>query len=78
MLLHEGMPAEAPNQRDDGRLCRKAEITERYNEHVYSGGDFITPMALRRPEALPCFRKRVRPQKLKISERIADFAARLK
>ncbi|WP_269471200.1 4Fe-4S dicluster domain-containing protein [Slackia heliotrinireducens] len=56
-----------------------------YNEHVYTGGGFIAPMALgalpadKRPEA--CIQCRscedVCPQQIKISEVLEDFAARL-
>ena len=56
-----------------------------YNEHAFSGGGFIAPMAL---SALPrdkwpsaCIGCRsceaVCPQQLKISEAMADFASRL-
>ena len=61
-------------------------LIELYNEHVYSGGGFIAPMALsaldesQKPSAcLGCRScEKVCPQKLKISEMMADFAARLK
>ena len=53
-------------------------MIEPHNEHTDSGGGFIAPMAPRRPEALPCFREKTCPQKLEISEMMADFAARLK
>ncbi len=56
-----------------------------YNEHAYSGGGFIAPMALgalpedKRPQA--CLRCRsceqVCPQQIRISEVLADFSARL-
>ncbi len=60
-------------------------LIELYNEHVYSGG-FIAPMALsalddsQKPSAcLGCRScEKVCPQKIKISEMMADFAARLK
>ncbi|MBQ8849683.1 MAG: aldo/keto reductase [Clostridia bacterium] len=59
---------------------------ELYNEHVYSGGGFIAPMALeavkedKRPSAcLGCRAcEEVCPQGIKISEMMADFAKRLK
>jgi len=61
-------------------------LIELYNEHVYSGGGFIAPMALsalddsQKPSAcLGCRScEKVCPQKIKISEMMADFAARLK
>lgn len=61
-------------------------LIELYNEHVYSGGGFIAPMALsaldedRKPSAcLGCRScEAVCPQRLKISEMMTDFAARLK
>lgn len=60
-------------------------LIELYNEHVYYGG-FIAPMALsalddgQKPSAcLGCRScEKVCPQKIKISEMMADFAARLK
>ncbi len=56
-----------------------------YNEHVYSGGGFIAPMALgalpedKRPQAcLQCRScEQVCPQQIKISEVLADFSAKL-
>lgn len=56
-----------------------------YNEHVYTGGGFIAPMALgalpedKRPQAcLQCRScEQVCPQQIKISEILADFSARL-
>ena len=56
-----------------------------YNEHAYSGGGFITPMALmampeeKRPSAcLGCRScEQVCPQQIKISEVMADFAEKL-
>ena len=57
-----------------------------YNEHLFTGGGFIAPMALRavpadkRPEACIGFRscEAVCPQQIKISEAMADFASLLK
>lgn len=57
-----------------------------YNEHTYSGGGFIAPMALssfpadRRPSAcIGCQScEAVCPQQIKISEVMADFADKLK
>ena len=56
-----------------------------YNEHAYSGGGFIAPMALsalpedKRPQAcLQCRScEQVCPQQIKISEVLADFSAKL-
>jgi len=56
-----------------------------YNEHVYTGGGFIAPMALsalpgnKRPEAcLQCGNcERVCPQQIRIPEVLADMAAKL-
>ena len=56
-----------------------------YNEHAYTGGGFIAPMALgalpedKRPQAcLQCRScEQVCPQQIKISEVLADFSARL-
>ncbi len=56
-----------------------------YNEHVYTGGGFIAPMALsalpeeKRPQAcLQCRScEQVCPQQIKISEVLADFSAKL-
>ena len=61
-------------------------IIELYNEHVYSGGGFLAPMAMR---AMPVEKKpsacvgcraceAVCPQKIRISEMMAEFAAKLK
>ncbi len=61
-------------------------IIELYNEHIYSGGGFIAPMAL---EAMPkeklpsaCLGCRaceaVCPQNIKISEMMKDFSEKLK
>ena len=61
-------------------------LLELYNEHAFTGGGFIAPMAL---EAIPedkhpdaCIGCRsceaVCPQQIKISEVMADFVARLK
>ncbi len=56
-----------------------------YNEHAFSGGGFIAPMALsalpdeKKPQAcLQCRScEQVCPQQIKISEVLADFASRL-
>ncbi len=56
-----------------------------YNEHVYTGGGFIAPMALsalpedKQPQAcLKCRScERVCPQQIRISEVLADFTAKL-
>ena len=56
-----------------------------YNEHAYTGGGFIAPMALsalpedKRPQAcLACHScEQVCPQQIKISEVMADFSAKL-
>ena len=56
-----------------------------YNEHAYTGGGFIAPMAMmalpedKRPQAcLQCRScEQVCPQQIKISEVLADFSARL-
>jgi len=56
-----------------------------YNEHAYTGGGFIAPMALsalpedKRPQAcLGCRScEQVCPQQIKISEVMADFSAKL-
>ncbi len=61
-------------------------LIELYNEHIYSGGGFIAPMAIRALEEskLPsaCIGCRaceaVCPQTIKISEMMADFAEKLK
>lgn len=61
-------------------------LMELYNEHSYSGGGFIAPMALdaledgKRPAAcLGCRAcEAVCPQKIKISEMMADFTEKLK
>ena len=61
-------------------------LLELYNEHSFTGGGFLAPMAL---QALPkekhpdaCIGCRsceaVCPQQIKISEAMADFTARLK
>ena len=60
-------------------------LLELYNEHVFTGGGFIAPMALsavpadKRPSAcLGCRScEEVCPQQIKISEAMADFSARL-
>ena len=57
-----------------------------YNEHVFTGGGFIAPMALqayptdKQPSACVGCRscEQVCPQQIKISEMMADFVARLK
>ncbi len=62
------------------------ELLGLYNEHVFTGGGFIAPMAMqaieegKRPSACIGCRscEEVCPQKIKISEAMADFAARLK
>ncbi len=69
-----------PQQLDIPRLL------ELYNEHKFTGGGFIAPMALRAvpPEKQPgaCVGCRsceaVCPQQLKISEALSDFASQLK
>jgi predicted aldo/keto reductase-like oxidoreductase len=56
-----------------------------YNEHAFTGGGFIAPMALgalpedKRPQAcLQCRScEQVCPQQIKISEVLADFSAKL-
>ncbi len=56
-----------------------------YNEHVYTGGGFIAPMALsalpedKKPQAcLQCRScEQVCPQQIKISEVLADFSEKL-
>ena len=56
-----------------------------YNEHAYTGGGFIAPMALsalpedKQPQAcLQCRRcEQVCPQQIKISEVLADFSRKL-
>ena len=56
-----------------------------YNEHAYTGGGFIAPMALsalpedKRPQACLACRscEQVCPQQIKISEVLADFSAKL-
>ncbi len=61
-------------------------LIELYNEHVYSGGGFIAPMALgalsddKKPSAcLGCGAcEAVCPQNIKISEMMADFTEKLK
>ncbi len=60
-------------------------LIELYNEHIYSGGGFIAPMALgslpadKLPSAcLSCHAcEAVCPQNIKISEMMADFSAKL-
>jgi len=59
---------------------------ELYNEHIYSGGGFIAPMALdamedgKRPsDCIGCQAcEAVCPQNIKISEMMADFTANIK
>lgn len=61
-------------------------IMKLYNEHTFSGGGFIAPMALqavpkeRQPESCVGCRscEAVCPQQIKISEIMADFAEKLK
>ena len=61
------------------------ELLALYNEHAYTGGGFIAPMALgalpedKRPQAcLQCRScEQVCPQQIKISEVLADFSAKL-
>ncbi len=61
-------------------------LIELYNEHIYSGGGFLAPMALGalKREKLPsaCLGCRaceeVCPQSIKISEMMSDFAEKLK
>ncbi len=61
-------------------------MIELYNEHIYSGGGFIAPMALgsvdedKKPSAcLSCKAcEGVCPQNIKISDMMADFAAKIK
>ena len=61
-------------------------LLELYNEHVFTGGGFIAPMALRtvpeekQPGACVGCRscEAVCPQQIKISEAMADFAEKLK
>lgn len=60
-------------------------LIELYNEHIYSGGGFIAPMAMgslddsKKPSAcLGCQAcEAVCPQNIKISEMMADFASKL-
>lgn len=61
-------------------------LLELYNEHIFTGGGFIAPMALmavpeeKQPSACIGCRscEKVCPQQIKISEAMADFAAKLK
>lgn len=61
-------------------------LLELYNEHSFTGGGFIAPMALgalpedKKPSACIGCRscEKVCPQQIKISEAMADFTARLK
>lgn len=61
-------------------------LLELYNEHSFTGGGFIAPMALsavpeeKWPSACIGCRscEKVCPQQIKISEAMADFAAKLK
>ncbi len=61
-------------------------IIELYNEHVYSGGGFLAPMAIsamdedKRPSACIGCRscEAVCPQNIKVSEMMSDFIERLK
>lgn len=60
-------------------------LLELYNEHNFTGGGFIAPMALsavaeeKRPAACVGCRscEAVCPQQIKISEALADFAGKL-
>ena len=62
------------------------QIIELYNEHVYSGGGFLAPMAIhtmseeKRPSACVGCRscEAVCPQNIKISDMMQDFTVRLK
>ena len=62
------------------------QLISLYNEHVYTGGGFIAPMALsalpedRKPQACIQCRscEQVCPQQIKISEVFADFSEKLK
>ena len=62
------------------------KMIELYNEHVYSGGGFLAPMAIRampeekKPSACIGCRacEAVCPQNIKISEMMSDFVERLK
>lgn len=62
------------------------KIIELYNEHVYSGGGFLAPMAIgampddKKPSACIGCRacEAVCPQNIKISEMMSDFVERLK
>ncbi len=61
-------------------------LIELYNEHVYTGGGFLAPMAInamkdnKKPSACLSCRacEAVCPQNIKISEMMTDFTARLK
>ena len=61
------------------------ELISLYNEHAFTGGGFIAPMALsalpeeKKPQAcLQCRScEQVCPQQIKISEVLADFSAKL-
>ena len=60
-------------------------LLELYNEHVFTGGGFIAPMALlslpeeKKPSACIGCRscEKVCPQQIKISEAMKDFAAKV-
>ena len=60
-------------------------LLELYNEHCFTGGGFLAPMALmavpedKHPDACIGCRscEAVCPQQIKISEAMADFAAKL-
>ena len=60
-------------------------LLELYNEHAFTGGGFIAPMALsalpedKRPQACLACRscEQVCPQQIRISEVLADFSAKL-
>jgi predicted aldo/keto reductase-like oxidoreductase len=61
------------------------ELISLYNEHAYTGGGFIAPMALsalpedKRPQSCIGCRscEQVCPQQIRISEVMSDFSARL-
>ena len=62
------------------------ELLKLYNEHAFTGGGFIAPMALsaipddKKPSACIGCRncEAVCPQQIKISEAMADFSEKLK
>ena len=61
-------------------------LIDLYNEHVYSGGGFLAPMAIgslpddKKPSACLSCRacEAVCPQNIKISEMMSDFVEKLK